>query len=67
MEVQWEETREETLNNFKMDKFVRAHFANGNTLEFTEESLKGPMLAKSKEIDKMVFNQRRNAPYYKYS
>lgn len=58
MEVQWEETREATLAQFKMAKFAKSHFINGNVLTFTKEALKGPLISKTKDMDKTVWNIR---------
>jgi hypothetical protein len=54
MEVTWEETREETMQQLKLSKFAKDNFINGNTLAHTKDSIKGPLLTKSKELDKMV-------------
>ena len=54
VELQWEEEREETLVQFKMSKFAKNHFSGGATLAHSTDMIRTPLLAKQKDIDKMV-------------
>lgn len=54
VEFQWEEEKEETLAQYKMSKFAKQHFCGGATLVHSKEMIRSPLLAKSKDLDKMV-------------
>ena len=54
IDVVWEKQYEATLKGFPYEKFARKNFKDKQTLNFSKEHIRGPLLAKRHDIDKLV-------------
>ncbi|KAK2143741.1 hypothetical protein LSH36_816g00081 [Paralvinella palmiformis] len=54
IDMVWEKQYEATLKGFPYEKFARKNFKDKQTLNFSKEHIRGPLLAKRHDIDKLI-------------